>query len=63
MRGDNLLRLVIEGRMVSKKPRGRKRMGMINDSKDGSYREMKRRAEDRDKWRTWMPRTCRNAEN
>jgi hypothetical protein len=45
--------------MVGKKPRGRPRMGMIDDLKEGSYTEMKRRAEDRDKWRAWMPRTCR----
>ena len=45
------------------KPRGRPRMGMIDDLKEGNYAEMKRRAEDRDKWRTWMPRTCRVAEN
>jgi len=33
-------------------------MGMIGDLKEERYTEMKRRAEDRDKWRTWMPRTC-----
>ena len=38
-------------------------MGMIDDLKEGNYAEMKRRAEDRDRWRTWMPRTCREAEN
>jgi hypothetical protein len=31
-------------------------MGMIGDLKEGSYTEMTRRAEDRDKWRrAWMP--------
>jgi hypothetical protein len=63
VRGNSLLKLVLEGRMVGKKPRGRPRMGMIDDLKEGSYTEMKRRAEDRDKWRAWMPRTCRKAEN
>jgi hypothetical protein len=58
-----LLKLMIEGRMTGKRPRGRPRMGMIDDLKEGNYAEMKRRAEDRDKWRTWMPRTCREAEN
>jgi hypothetical protein len=58
-----LLKLVLEGRMVGKKPRGRPRMGMIDDLKEGSCTEMKRRAEDRYKWRAWMPRTCRKAEN
>jgi hypothetical protein len=63
MRGNSLLKLVMEGRMVGKKPRGRPRMGMIDDLKEGSYTEMKRRAEDRDKWRIWMQRNCRRAEN
>ena len=56
--GNCLSKLVLEGRMVGKKPRGRPR---IDDLKEGSYTEMKRRAEDRDKWRAWMPRTCRKA--
>jgi hypothetical protein len=47
--GNSLLKLVLEGRMVGKKPRGRPRMSMIDDLKEGSYTEMKRRAEDRDK--------------
>ena len=63
VRGNSLSKLVIEGRMVGKKPRGRPRMGMIDDLKEGNYAEMKRRAEDRDKWRAWMPSTCRKAEN
>jgi hypothetical protein len=63
MRGDSLLKLVIERRMLGKKPRGRPRLGMIDDLKEGSYTDMKRRAEDRDKWTTCMPRTCRKAEN
>ena len=63
VRGNSLLKLMIEGRMTGKKPRGRPRMGMIDDLKEGNYAEMKRRAEDRDRWRTWMPRTCREAEN
>jgi hypothetical protein len=63
VRGNSLLKLVIEGRMEGKKRRGRPRMGMIDDLKQGSYVEMKRRTEDREIWRAWMPRTCRKAEN
>ena len=63
MRGDGLLKLVIEGRMKGKKARGRPRLGMISDLKEGSYVEMKRRAEDREAWRSWVPRTCMKAEN
>ena len=63
VRGDNLLKRVLEGRMEGKKPRGRPRMGMIDDLKEGSYTEMKRRTDDRETWRAWMPRTCRRAEN
>jgi len=63
VRGNGLLKQVIEGRMEGKRPRGRPRMGMIDDLKEGSYVAMKRRAEDRQKWRVWMPRTCSDAEN
>jgi hypothetical protein len=55
VRGDGLLKTVLEGRMEGKRPRGRPRMGMIDDLKEGSYVAMKRRAEDREKWRCWMP--------
>src|SRR5579864_9141289 len=63
VRGNSLLKLALEGRMVGKKPRGRPRMGTIDDLKEGSYTEMKRRPEDSDKWRAWMPSTSRKAEN
>jgi hypothetical protein len=42
VRGNSLLKLVLEGRMVGKKPKGRPRMGMIDDLKEGSYTEMKK---------------------
>jgi hypothetical protein len=42
------LKDVLEGRMEGKRPRGRPRMGMIDDLKEGSYACMKRRAEDRE---------------
>jgi len=63
VRGNSLLKLVLEGRMEGKRPRGRQRIGMIDELKEGSYVSMKRRAEDRQKWRVWMPRTCCKAEN
>ena len=63
VRGDGLLKLVLEGRMDGKRPRGRRRMGMIDELKEVSYVMMKRRAEDREKWRCWMPRTCQTAEH
>src|SRR5580692_5306235 len=47
VRGDNLLKRVLEGRMEGKKLRGRPRMGMIDDLNEGSYTEMKRRTDDR----------------
>ena len=63
VRGEGLLKLALEGRMEGKRQRGRPRLGMINDLKEGSYESMKRRAEDRERWRVWLPRTCREAEN
>ena len=63
VRGDGLLKHVLEGRMEGKRPRGRPRIGMIDDLKEGSYATMKRRAEDREGWRVWLPGTCRRAEN
>ena len=59
VRGDGLLKDVIEGRMEGKRTRGRKRVGMLDDLFEaGSYGDMKRRAENREIWRSWMPRTC-----
>src|SRR5580693_5282858 len=58
LRGEGLLKDVIEGRMKGKPPRGRKRIGMIDDLKEESYQDMKRRAENRVSWRSWIPRTC-----
>jgi len=63
LRGEGLLKLVIEGRIEGKRTVGRPRMGMLDDLKEGSYEKMKRRADDREVWRNWMPRTCRKVEN
>jgi len=38
LRGESLLKEVIEGRMIGKRPRGRKRLGMLNEFlKSASY--------------------------
>src|ERR1051325_2092794 len=36
VRGNSLLKLVLEGRMEGKRPRGRQRIGMIDELKEGS---------------------------
>jgi hypothetical protein len=63
IRGEGILKEVIEGRMEGKRTRGRKRMGMLDILTDGNYVEMKEKAKDRSAWRKWMPRTCQQAEN
>ena len=63
VRGDGLLKLVLEGRMENKRARGRPRIGMDDYLMERFYVSMKRRAEEREEWRSWLPRTCRKAEN
>ena len=46
MRGDSLLKRVLEERMEGKRPRGRPRIGMRDEVTEGSYVNIKRRAED-----------------
>ena len=41
-------------------PRGRK--GVKSTGKKNLYNEMKKRAENREAWREWVPRTCLRAE-
>ena len=48
LRGDGLLKEVIEGRMEGNKPIGRPRLGMLDDLITASYVDMKRKAEDRE---------------
>ena len=57
------MKLVLKGRMGEKRPKGRPRMGMIDDVLDETYGDMKRKAENRESWRSWKPRTCPGAEN
>ena len=65
VRGDGLLREVIEGKMDGKRTRGRPRIGMLEELMKGSpnkknlYQQMKRRAENRLQWRCFVHRTCR----
>ena len=63
LRGDGLLRDVLEGRMLEERPRGRPRRGMIDDLMEGSSVKMKRRAEGRNEWREWVPGTYLRAEH
>src|SRR6476619_3540285 len=51
VRGDGLMKLVLEERMEGKRPRGRPRMGMVDDVLDETYGDMKRKAENRQNWR------------
>lgn len=44
-------------------PRGRLRIGVIDDLIESSYVEMKRRAKNKDAWRYWISRTYRKAED
>ena len=63
LRGESLLREVIEGRMIGKRPRRKKRLGMLNEFlKESSYAELKSKTENRKDWETWKPRTCLMAE-
>lgn len=59
LRGEGLVREVIEGRMEGKRSRGRPRTGMLDDLIVKSYGDTKRRAENRNEWRSWVPWTCR----
>ena len=52
---------MMEGTMMGKRPRARPRTGMMDELMEGSYVKMKRRAEGREEWRRWVPRTCLRA--
>ena len=52
----------MEGRILGKRLRGRPRAGMMDELMEGSYIKMKRRAEGREEWRRWVPRTYLRAE-
>src|SRR6478609_534348 len=63
VRGDGLMKLMLEGRMEGKRPRGRQRTGMIDDVLNETYGVMERKTENRESWRIWKPRICPWAEN
>src|SRR6476661_10599462 len=48
VKGVGLMKLVLEGRMEGKIPKGRPRMGTIDDVLDETYGDMKRKAENRE---------------
>ena len=64
LRGESLLREVIESGKKGKRPMGTKRLGILNEFlKEASYAELKIKTENRKYWRTWKPRTCQTVEN
>ena len=48
VRGDGLMKLVLERRMEGNRPSRRPRMGLIDDVLDETYGDMKRKAENRE---------------
>lgn len=52
LRHDSLMREVMEGQLEGRRGRGRRRLGMLSDG-GCTFEDMKRRAEDRRRWRKW----------
>jgi len=44
--------------MLEKKRTGKPPAEIIDDLMEGSFAKIKRRAERREVWREWVPRTC-----
>ena len=59
LRGESILKEVIEKRMEWKRERGKPRIMLLDDIK--TCEMIKRRVLDRESWRNWMPRTCLRA--
>ena len=54
LRGNNMLRDVLEGKMKGKRGRGRPRIGMVSELKEAeTYETMKRKPQDREQWRNY----------
>jgi len=49
--------------MQRKRPRERPRIVIFNELKEGSYGQIKRRAENREGWKCWIPETCHMTEH
>jgi len=63
IRGENIMKIVIEGKIEGKKGRGRPRLGMLNELIENKYVNTKIKAMNRKEWRCWMPKTCYSAEH
>ena len=64
LRGDSLVKDVLEGRLEGRRGRGRPRIMLLDDIKgEDSYASLKRRAMDRESWKSFIPRTCPRAEH
>ena len=59
LREDRLLMEAIEGRMAGSKHGGRPRLGILDDLITLSYVDMKRKTEDIEGWRSYVPWSCR----
>jgi len=66
LRGESLVKDVLEGRFEGHTGAGRPRETLLGDiiiKGDDTYETIKRRASVREEWRRWMPRTCPRAEH
>ena len=64
LRGECLMKEVVEGRIERKRTRGKPRKRMLEEFlANEAYDQMKRRAHDRESWKGRMPWTCPMAEH
>ena len=55
LRGESMVKTIIEGRFLGKRGRGKPRKGMLDEFKSSSYRILKDMTSKREEWRMWMP--------